>query len=161
MKAFISQLLQISHSQWIFRNYTLHDRQRGYLRLRLRADILREVHRLLDTPPSEVPPESQYLLELDHSSIYTASYEDQAYWVLAVKAAHRAGRRTKGCRHRRNRHLHKRRTTPTQNKPRYDFSDLIRQMGYELRTHLPTRNRAHPSTASTGNACNKRWRKPD
>ena len=25
MKAFISHLLQISHSQWIFRNYTLHD----------------------------------------------------------------------------------------------------------------------------------------
>jgi hypothetical protein len=161
MKAFISQLLQISHSQWIFRNYTLHDKQRGYLRLRLRSDILREVHRLLDTPPSEVPPESQYLLELDHSSMYTASYEDQAYWVLAVKAARRAGRRAKVRRHKRNRHPRKRRTTPTKDKPRYDFSDLTRQMGYELRTQLPTRKRAHPSTASAGNASNKRLRKPD
>jgi hypothetical protein len=161
MKAFISQLLRISHSQWIFHNYTLHDKQRGYLHLRLRADILHEVHRMLDTPPSEVPPESQYLLELDHSSMYTASYEDQAYWVLAVKAAHRAGRHAKGRRHRWNRHLHKCRTTPTRNKPRYDFSDLFRQMGYELRTHLPTRKRAHPSIAPAGNACNKWWRKPD
>ncbi len=27
-KGFISHLLQMSHSQWIFRNYTLHDKQR-------------------------------------------------------------------------------------------------------------------------------------
>jgi hypothetical protein len=93
MKAFISHLLQISHSQWIFRNYTLHDKQRGYLCLHLRADILREVHELLETPLSDVPPESQYLLELDHSSMYNASYEEQAYWVLALKAAWHAGRR--------------------------------------------------------------------
>ncbi len=38
-------------------------------------------------PPSEVPPESQYLLEIDHSAMYTALYKDQAYWVLAMKAA--------------------------------------------------------------------------
>ncbi len=34
MKVFVSQLIQISHSQWIFHNYTLHDKQWGYLRLR-------------------------------------------------------------------------------------------------------------------------------
>ncbi len=87
MKAFISHLLQMSHSQWIFRNYTLHDKQWGYLCLCLRSDILREIHELLETPLSDVPPESQYLLELDHSSMYNARYEDQAYWVLALKAA--------------------------------------------------------------------------
>jgi len=56
MKAFISHLIQISHSQWIFRNYTLHDKQRGYLRLCLRKEVLREIHDLLETPLSEVPP---------------------------------------------------------------------------------------------------------
>ncbi len=54
MKNFISHLLQISHSQWIFRNYTLHDKRQGYLRLRLRKEVLREIHELLETPPSEV-----------------------------------------------------------------------------------------------------------
>ena len=91
MKAFISHLLQISHSQWIFRDYTLHDKQMGYLRLRLCSEVLREIHELMETTPSDVPPESQYLLELNHSSLYNASYEDQAYWVLALKAARRAG----------------------------------------------------------------------
>jgi hypothetical protein len=87
MKAFISLLIQISHSQWIFRNYTLHDKQRGYLRLQLRSEVLRKIHELLVTAPSNVLLESQYLLELDHSTLYNASYEDQAYWVLALKAA--------------------------------------------------------------------------
>jgi hypothetical protein len=36
---------------------------------------------------SDVPLESQYLLELNHSSVYNARYEEQAYWVLALKAA--------------------------------------------------------------------------
>jgi hypothetical protein len=77
----------MSHSQWIFRNYTLHNKQRGYLCLCLRSEILRKIHKLLETSPSDVPPESQYLLELDHSSRYNARYKDQAYWVLALKAA--------------------------------------------------------------------------
>jgi hypothetical protein len=84
---FISLLIQISHSQWIFRKYTLHEKQRGYLRLRLHSEVLCKIHELLETAPSDVPPESQYLLELDHSTLYNASYKDQAYWVLALKAA--------------------------------------------------------------------------
>ena len=87
MKAFISHLIQMFHFQWIFRNYTLHDKQRGYLRLRLCSDIFREIHKLLETPPFNVPLENQYLLELDHSFMYNATYQEQAYWVLALKAA--------------------------------------------------------------------------
>jgi hypothetical protein len=87
MKAFISHLVQMSHSQWIFRNYTLHDKGRRYLRLRLRSDTLCEINKLLETPPPDISPQSQYLLELDHSSMYNARYKDQAYWVLAQKAA--------------------------------------------------------------------------
>jgi hypothetical protein len=79
MKTFISHLLQMSHSQWIFRNYTLHNKQRGYLRLCLRSDILRKIHELLETPPSDVPLESWYLLELYHSSMYNVRYKEQAY----------------------------------------------------------------------------------
>jgi hypothetical protein len=70
MMVFISHLFQMSHSQWIFRNYTLHDKQWGYLRLHLHSDTLREINKLLETPPSEIPPQSQYLLELDYSSMY-------------------------------------------------------------------------------------------
>ena len=133
MKTFISHLLQISHSQWIFWNYTLHDKQRGYLRLRLRTEVLREIHELLETPPSEVPPECQYLLELDHSAVYTASYEEQIYWILALKAAQRAGRRAATSQRARGRSQHTRLACNRETRIRYDFRVLEDQMGYELR----------------------------
>jgi hypothetical protein len=93
MKGLASHLMHASHSQWIFRNFTLHDKQRGYLRLQQRKDLLRELDKLIDTPPDEVPEGSRYLLELDYSDLYNASFERQSYWVLAMKAARRAGRR--------------------------------------------------------------------
>jgi hypothetical protein len=164
MKAFISHLLQISHSQWIFWNFTLHDKQRGYLRLRLRSTVLREIHERLETPPSEVPPESQYLLEIDHSAMYTASYEDQAYWVLAMKAARRAGRRTtisRRARGRSGRSQRSRSAATRETRLRYDFSGLEADMAYELRGHTPSRKRPHLTSVSAGVGSNKRLRKPD
>jgi hypothetical protein len=46
MKLFLLHLLQISHSQWIFRKFTLHDKQWGYCQLKQRMDMLREVNSL-------------------------------------------------------------------------------------------------------------------
>ena len=64
MKGFISHLAQLSHSQWIFCNFTLHDKQRGYLRIQRHKQVLREVNQLLDTPQDELPQDGQYLLEI-------------------------------------------------------------------------------------------------
>jgi hypothetical protein len=50
---------------------------------------------LLDTAPTNIPEESQYLLELNHFTLYNLSYDRQAYWVLAMKATRRAGWHTK------------------------------------------------------------------
>ena len=58
MKHFISQILQITHSQWIFRNITLHEKVRGTLRLKERKDVLKEVRQLIETDPADVPMES-------------------------------------------------------------------------------------------------------
>ncbi len=85
MKAFVLHLIQISHLQWIFRNFTLHNKQRGYLSLLKRATVLKKVDWLLDMAPENIPAGSQYLLELDYSALYNASLERQLYWVLAMK----------------------------------------------------------------------------
>jgi hypothetical protein len=82
MKILVTHLMQISHSQWILRNFTLHDRHREYLHLKQRRDLLREVDSLLDTPPEKVPEGSRYLLELDFLDLYNASFEQQSYWAL-------------------------------------------------------------------------------
>jgi hypothetical protein len=146
MKAFISLLLQISHSQWIFRNYTLHNKQRGYLRLRLRSEVLHKIHELLETTPSNVPPESQYLLELDHTYLYNALYEDQDYWVLALKVTQHAGRQTVARRGSRGRSKWNRIVATTARRIRYDFSALVGQMRYKLCQAMPTRK--HPYSTS-------------
>ncbi len=86
MKAMSYHLMQILHSKSIFWNFTLHDKQRGYLRLMQRRELLREVDSLLNTLPEDIPVESQYLLELNFSTLYNVSFERQAYWTLAMKA---------------------------------------------------------------------------
>jgi hypothetical protein len=92
MKAFVLHLIQISHLHLIFQNFTLHNKQSGYLSLLKRATVLKEVDWLLDIAPEDIPAGSQYLLELDYSILYNASLERQSYWVLAMKAACRAGK---------------------------------------------------------------------
>lgn len=91
-KGFITRLLHLSHSQWIYRNVSLHDLSNGYLRRKKRRDMLRDIARLLETPSDEVPEECRFLLEVDHAALEGASLDRQAYWVLAVEAAKGAGR---------------------------------------------------------------------
>jgi hypothetical protein len=79
MKHFIGRLLLISHSQWLYRNFTLHDTLRGYLRLQHRKEVLKLVNRLMDTNPDDILQGSQYLLELDFTSLYNSSFERQSY----------------------------------------------------------------------------------
>jgi hypothetical protein len=76
---FISHILHITHSHWIFRNITPHDSICGTFRLQKRAEVLQEVEILLETYPLEVPPESKLLLEFDFDSLYCLSFEKQIY----------------------------------------------------------------------------------
>jgi len=93
MRKFITKLLHITHSQWIYRNFRLHDQKQGYLRLKDRISVLVEIETLADTAPEEVPPESKFLLEFDLDRLCDAPLENQQYWVHAMKAARCAGQR--------------------------------------------------------------------
>ncbi len=110
--------------------------------------------------PDDIPKESQYLLELDFTSLYSTTFEKQSYWVLAMKATQRAGRRadhqakSKGASHRRR----KARTRNEQ--AAYDFSRDLALMNHELRLGPQSRRRPHHSSTDTLNPSNKR-RKPD
>jgi hypothetical protein len=84
---FTRQLIEISHAQWLYRNFTLYHYTKGYLCLRTVNDIRREVEELADTQPSDIPRESCYLLEISlRPNKLTLDIED-AYWVAAMKAA--------------------------------------------------------------------------
>ena len=64
-----------------------------------RAALLQEIDALSTTDPQFVPqslPEGRcYLLEMNFSSLLEATAEKQSYWLLAVRAAVKAGRRTR------------------------------------------------------------------
>ena len=93
MKDFVSKILHISHLQWIFRNFSLHNRSTGYLKDAEQRTILKEVAALAETELSEVPEKSRYLLEIDFTALAHSTVERQSYWMMAIKAAKVAGRR--------------------------------------------------------------------
>jgi len=90
-RGFIRQLLRISHSQRIYRNFTLHHKTRGYLALKKKAAVLHEIAELTEKRPEDLPEDCRFLLEMDLESLVLALYERQAYWVLAMQAAVRSG----------------------------------------------------------------------
>jgi len=93
--------------------------------------------------------------------MYKASYEEQAYWILAMKAARRAGRRTAMSNRARGRSRRTIMTANREKKIRYNFRALEDQMGYELRGQKPGRKRPHLTSVLASVGLNKRLQKPD
>jgi hypothetical protein len=89
-KQFISKILQIMRSQWIFRNVSLHDRMHGYLHNQKADKILQQLNFLLDLASEEVPKASQFLLEINFSKLFKSNLKTQTYWTLVVDAALKA-----------------------------------------------------------------------
>ena len=90
MRIFISKLLHISHSQWILRNFMLHDTAAGYLRLKDRIELISKIAELSTTNPSDLPEESRFLLEIDTNRLAAGDLDGQDYWVHAMEAAIKA-----------------------------------------------------------------------
>ena len=86
-KQFISKILQITHSQWIFRNISLHDKTHGYLHKKSTEELLEEIYRLAELDPDNVPTESRFLLEVNMGELTNLHIDNQAYWITAVTAA--------------------------------------------------------------------------
>ena len=93
MKQLTTKLLNISHSQWLYRNFSLHDKIKGHLQLSHQAAILEEVAKLATTRPEDIPDESRFLLEIDLLNLDKSPVTQQEYWVAAMTAAISAGRR--------------------------------------------------------------------
>jgi hypothetical protein len=89
-KQFISKILQLTHSQWIFRNIPFHDKKNGYLRNKTADELLQHINSLSDLVPENLPEASCFLLEINFSKLSTYHLETKKYWTLAVDAALKA-----------------------------------------------------------------------
>jgi len=87
MRMFISKLLHITHSQWILRNFMLHDTVAGFLQLKDRLALITKIAELSSTNPTDLPEESRFLLEIDTNRLAEGDFEGQDYWVHAMEAA--------------------------------------------------------------------------
>ena len=164
-KHFIGRILAITHSQWIYRNYILHERTRGYLRLQERKQVLLEIERLADLDPAELPESSRFLLEVDFDTLLLDNHEKQSYWVRAVRAAIRGGRRAatrmrRSARLARLRHRLTRQAKPRQMRAVTDavLAQLHEDLGLQP---VSTRRRRHPSAVEAGRKSNKQLCKLD
>jgi hypothetical protein len=86
-KQFISKILHVMHSQWIFRNISLHDKTNGYLHKKTSDEIALKLESLAGTALEDVPSESEFSLEINFSNLTKSPIESQKYWILAVNAA--------------------------------------------------------------------------
>ncbi len=87
---FITQLLQVTHTQWIYRCVPVHDRTTGTLISTHKEDLIKEIEYQLTLGPNTLAEEDRFLLKCNFDDLTTTTGEHQKYWLLAIKAAREA-----------------------------------------------------------------------
>ncbi len=87
----ITQLLQVTHGQWIYRCVLVHDRTTGTLVNQHKTALLEEITKQLLMGAESLMEDDKFLLECNLSDIVTTSSKQQEYWLLAIQAAQKAG----------------------------------------------------------------------
>jgi hypothetical protein len=78
----ITQLLQVTHTQWIYQCASIHDRTTGMLISAHKEELLKEIEHQLSLGPESLAEEGRFLLECNFDNITTSTREHQEYWVL-------------------------------------------------------------------------------
>jgi hypothetical protein len=178
-KQFISKILQLAHSQWIYRNISLHDKRHGYLQNKQLESLLQTIADLSNLSPEKVPDNSRFLFEFNFTEQPKAHLEKQQYRTLAMNAALTArqekckqGARIKRVRCKLNRNIPSRKKlgiTAVEHQIQLDgmhrhpnptISDDIAHPKQTTLTSLTTKC-PHPSATLLTLKSNKRFCKPD
>jgi hypothetical protein len=72
-KQLISKLLHVMHSQWIFRNISLHDKINGYLHKKNSEEIMLELESLTGIALEDVPAVSRFILEINFNEFQNST----------------------------------------------------------------------------------------
>ncbi len=86
----ITQLLEITHGQWVYRNFIVHDPVLGTIATARKEELLREIERQCELGDTGLLEEDKYLAEVNLEGLEDTSGERQNYWLLAIKAARKA-----------------------------------------------------------------------
>ncbi len=86
----ITQLLQVTHGQWIYRCILVHDRTTGTLINQHKVKLLEEITKQLLMGAELLMEDDKILLECNLLDIVSTNGEQQEYSLLAIQAAQEA-----------------------------------------------------------------------
>ena len=100
VKAWASQLvvrlLEVTHSQWIYRNIQVHDEQQGTIRTQEKEALQREIEEEMEMGFEGFLEMDKSLSKVTLEDLEKGGGERQEYWLMAVKAARVAKRLADG-----------------------------------------------------------------
>jgi hypothetical protein len=85
--AWSSELLQVTHGQWIYRCILVHNRTTGTLINQHKAKLLEEITKQLLMGAELLMEDDKFLLECNLLDIILTNGKQQEYWLLAIQAA--------------------------------------------------------------------------
>ncbi len=86
----VTQLLQVMHTQWIYRCVLVHDRSTGTLISAHKAKLLKEIEHQLALGSECLDEEDRFMLECNFDDLTNTTNEHQEYWLLAIQVAREA-----------------------------------------------------------------------
>ena len=88
----VTKLLEITHGQWLYRNFHVHDSVSGAIASQRKEEIQHEIEKQQDLGEEGLTADDHYLMEVNLEDLETTSGERQEYWLLAIRAAREAFR---------------------------------------------------------------------
>ena len=79
--------MEVTHGQWLVRNFLIHDNVSGMLALERKEDLQIAIEEQQEMGLDGLSEEDRYLMEINLDYLETTSGEYQAYWLISVKAA--------------------------------------------------------------------------
>jgi hypothetical protein len=86
----ITQLLQVTHTQWIYRRILLHNRTTGTLISAHKEELFKEIEHQLTLGPESLANKDQFLLEYNFNKLTSITGEHKECWLLVIQAAREA-----------------------------------------------------------------------
>jgi hypothetical protein len=85
-----TQLLQVTHTQWIYQCVLVRNCTAGTLISAHKEELLKEIKHQLPLGPENLAEEDIFLLECNFGNLTTSTGEHQEYWLLAIQATREA-----------------------------------------------------------------------
>jgi hypothetical protein len=86
----ITRLLEITHGQWLYHNFIVHNPLSGIIATGKKEELILEIERQQELGDAGLLDENKYLAEVNLGDIENTSGERLHYWLLAIKTARKA-----------------------------------------------------------------------